>query len=210
MRSPGLNLHGSLRPPATGPEGCEVYDGKWRRQADSNWRSPGYEQDGSHPVTCISWQDAREYTRWLSRETQQTYRLLSASEWEYVARAGNSSVNVWGADNATACRSANVADHSAEEKYPGWQVFDCRDNYVHTAPVGTFTPNTFGLYDMAGNLFEWVADCWNSDYRGAPTDGTAWASGNCSRRVLRGGSWYSRPDYLRDDLRAIFRNQTGL
>lgn len=184
-------------------DGCEVYDGQWQRQTGSNWRSPGFQQDDSHPVTCVSWQDAQEYTRWLSRVTQKKYRLLSASEWEYAARAGFAGADGWISDNTEACRSANVADQSAEENYPGWQVFDCRDDYVHTAPVGAFAPNAYGLYDMAGNLFEWVTDCWNSDYGGAPTDGSAWTDGNCSRRVLRGGSWYSRPDYLR----VAFRNR---
>jgi len=95
-----------------------------------------------------------------------------------------------------------VADRSAGEQYAGWQVFDCKDSYVHTAPVGSFQPNMLGVYDMAGNVFEWVTDCWNENYQNAPSNGMAWAGGDCSRHVLRGGSWFSRPEFVR----ATFRN----
>ncbi len=96
-----------------------------------------------------------------------------------------------------ACEFANVADRTAMQRYPGWTTYECRDGFVNTAPVGSYRGNGFGLHDMLGNVWEWVADCWNDDYQGAPEDGTAWTSGNCKRRILRGGSWYSGSRYVR-------------
>ena len=96
-------------------------------------------------------------------------------------------------DTEAACKSANVADHSAAQRYPGWKVHPCNDGYVYSAPVGSFAPNGFGLYDMLGNVFEWVQDCWHPDYRGAPADGSAWLTGDCSQHDMRGGSWFTAP-----------------
>jgi formylglycine-generating enzyme required for sulfatase activity/tRNA A-37 threonylcarbamoyl transferase component Bud32 len=183
-------------------DGCDVYDGQWVQQATMNWQSPGFDQGQNHPATCVSWDDAQAYVQWLSSKTGHTYRLLSASEWEYAARDGGRTSGRFNDDANSICQKANVADRSAGEQYTGWQVFDCKDSFVHTAPVGSFRPNKLGVYDMAGNVFEWVADCWNENYQKAPTNGVAWAGGDCSRHVLRGGSWFSRPEYLR----ATFRN----
>ena len=183
--------------------GCEIYDGKWHQDARRSWQSPGYSQGPNHPVTCISWTDAQAYVEWLSRKTRKSYRLLSSSEWEYVARAGSQTAQIWKEQAASACMVGNVADQSADKRYPGWQVFDCNDNYANTAPVGSFEPNAMGIFDMAGNVFEWVGDCWNDSYQGSPTDGSAWMTGNCGLHVLRGGSWFSQPRYLR----AAFRNR---
>ena len=184
-------------------EGCMVYDGRWQFSENMSWRRPGFDQDDNHPVTCISWEDARVYTQWLSRKTSQTYRLLSASEWEYIARDGGRAEEVGRTPPEAACTAGNVADLDAAGQYPGWQVVNCSDNYVHTAPVGSYTANALGVFDLTGNVFEWVGDCWNDDYKAAPTDGSAWNGGDCRRRVLRGGSWFSRPQYLR----AAFRNR---
>jgi formylglycine-generating enzyme required for sulfatase activity len=96
-----------------------------------------------------------------------------------------------------------VADRSTETIYPGWDIFACQDNYVHTAPVGSFQANAFGIHDMLGNVFEWVTDCWNESYAGAPSDGAAWVDGDCGYRVLRGGSWFTPPGYVR----TAFRNR---
>jgi formylglycine-generating enzyme required for sulfatase activity len=183
-------------------QGCDVYDGRWSLQGQMNWQSPGFDQEENHPVTCVSWDDAQAYIRWLSGKTGSNYRLLSSSEWEYAAREGGRTNGLFGGKGSAICSEANVADRTAAERYGGWQVFDCKDNFVHTAPAGAFEPNQLGVYDMAGNVFEWVADCWNENYQNAPTNGVAWADGDCSRRVLRGGSWFSRPEFLR----ATFRN----
>lgn len=183
-------------------DGCEIYDGQWRMDQRRSWQSPGFPQGDDHPATCVSWQDAHDFTRWLSAKTGETYRLPSASEWEYAARAGGQSAMVWGDRIDDGCQSANLADQSAGRRYPGWQVFACRDDFVHTAPVASLAPNAFGLHDMAGNVFEWVRDCWRSTYADAPADGSAWTSPGCSEAELRGGSWFSRPGFVR----TAFRN----
>ena len=162
--------------------------GNWVTQTGRGWRSPGFAQSGSDPVVCVSWKDAKAYAAWLSGETGETYRLPSESEWEYAARAGSTAKYSWGneiGDNRANCDGCGS-----------------RWDKRRTAPAGSFAPNDFGLYDMHGNAWEWVEDCWNASYRGAPSDGGAWRSGDCATRVLRGGSWYSEPR----DLRAAYRN----
>ena len=147
---------------------------------------------GGRPVMNVSWEDAQAYVQWLSRETGQRYRLLTEAEWEYVARAGTTTDRYWGQGEAGQCRYANGDDDDAP----------CPDGYEFTAPVGSYQPNAFGLYDVLGNVTEWTEDCWNLDYSGAPVDGSAWRSGDCSRRVLRGGSWNYGPWVLRSALRS--------
>ena len=172
--------------------GCGGY-----RPEDEGWGR------GSRPVINVSWEDAQEYVRWLSRETGQRYRLLSEAEWEYVARAGTQMARYWGESESGQCRYGNGYDRTghAELEYGYSEPVTCSDGYVHTAPGGLFEPNAFGLYDVLGNVWEWTEDCWNESYSGAPPDGSAWRSGDCSRRVLRGGSWFSAPR----DLRSAFR-----
>lgn len=183
--------------------GCTIYEGDWLNKKESGWNNPGFEQTGRHPATCIAWSDAQAYIKWLSGKTNQAYRLLTSSEWEYIARSGIQASRFWGDETDKACVYGNVADSSAEDKYNGWKVHNCTDNFVHTAPAGSFEPNRFSVYDVLGNVFEWVEDCWNENYQGAPADGTAWTSGDCDQRVLRGGSWFSRPGFVR----LAFRNR---
>jgi formylglycine-generating enzyme required for sulfatase activity len=153
---------------------------------------------GRRPAIDVSWNDiTQQYLPWLSRKTGKTYRLLSEAEWEYVARAGTTTRYHFGDSERDLCTYGNVADLSAKEKNPGWTLANCRDGHVNTAPVGSFQPNAFGLYDVHGNVWEWVQDCWNGNYSGAPSDGSARTTVDCGRRVLRGGSWYSNPLYLR-------------
>jgi formylglycine-generating enzyme required for sulfatase activity len=191
---------------ATGRDmrGCDTYDDRWRIRPDANWENPGFVQTGSHPVTCVSWEDAKAYAGWLSRTTGHAYRLPSAAEWEYAARAGGEAVRPWNPDGAGACASANVADQRAARRYPGWTVFPCDDGYVYTAPVGSFKANSFGLNDMLGNVFQWTDDCWHADYTGVPTDGSARTYGDCSERELRGGSWFTTPEFVRASYRNHF------
>ena len=133
---------------------------------------------GRRPVLDVNWEDAQEYVAWISEETGEEYRLLSEAEWEYVARAGTRTARYWGESEAEQCRYANGSEVS------------CSDGYgAETAPAGSFEPNAFGLYDVLGNVGEWTEDCWNASYAGAPTDGRPRTSGDCSHRVLRGGSW---------------------
>ena len=146
---------------------------------------------GRRPVINVSWNDAQAYVSWLSAQTGQRYRLLSEAEWEYVARAGTETARYWGERASGQCRYANGDEDHVE----------CSDGYEYTAPVGSFAPNAFGLYDVLGNVEEWTGDCWNDSYAGAPTTGSAWQSGDCSRRVLRGGSWNDSPWNLRSAYR---------
>ena len=177
--------------------GCEVYDASWHQRADRSWNDVGYSQTSSNPVACVSWRDANDYAQWLSQKTGRRYRLPSASEWEYAARAGSAAQSPWAASPATACSYANVADRTAESEYPGWKVQPCGDGYVHSAPVGSFAANAYGLHDMLGNVSEWVQDCWHDNYTNAPTNGAAWMDGDCARRETRGGSWFTDPTYVR-------------
>jgi formylglycine-generating enzyme required for sulfatase activity len=185
-------------------QGCDTYDGAWKRHPKNSWKNPGFSQTGAHPVTCTSWNDAVAYAQWLSTTTGHSYRLPSASEWEYAARAAGLAVLPWSADGSGACENANVADESAAHKFPGWSVFGCKDGYVYTAPVGSFKSNAFGLNDMLGNVFQWTKDCWSENYVGAPIDGSARTDGNCAEHELRGGSWFSTPAFVRANYRNHF------
>ncbi len=138
------------------------------------------------PVERISWDDAQEFIKRLNTKTGQNYRLPSEAEWEYAARAGNQTNYSFGDDPSKLSRFAWFAGNS--------------DNTTH--PAGEKTANQFGLHDMHGNVWEWTQDCWNGNYAGAPADGSAWTTGDCSRRVLRGGSWINIPQ----DLRAAYRS----
>ena len=136
---------------------------------------------GLQPVINITWDDARHYVAWLARMTGKPYRLLTEAEWEYAARAGTTTAYSFGNDPAL------LAQH-------GWYNANSGSG---PHPVGEKTPNAWGLYDMQGDVWEWVEDCYHGNYEGAPVDGSPWTSGPCSYRVLRGGSWYSAPELLR-------------
>lgn len=146
-------------------EDYDRFTGATGRADDYGWGR------GRRPAINVSWPEAQAYVEWLSRETGATYRLLSETEWEYAARAGSSARLDWG-DNKANCGSCG-------SQWDGEQ----------SAPAGSFPANSWGLHDMLGNVDEWVQDCWNGDYIGAPSDGTAWIEGNCERRVVRGGNW---------------------
>ena len=157
----------------------------------TNWHSPGFPQTGRDPVVCVGWDDAQAYMSWLSARTGHVYRLPTEAEWEYAARAGTTTAR-YGSDNPLEiCRYTNVGDLDYGERHPGDSGVNraCRDGYAFTSPVGRFPPNRYGLYDMLGDVLNWTEDCWNINYSGAPADGTAWLTGDCSRRVARGGSW---------------------
>lgn len=175
-------------------------EGKWEERSNRTFRNPGFSQTGSHPAVCLSWNDASAYVEWLSKKTGKRYRLLTEAEWEYAARAGTSTRYFFGDSESDMCRYGNGADQTAKSAITGttdWNFLPCSDDHAYTAPVGSFLPNAFGLYDMHGNVWQWVEDCWHDNYDGAPSDGSAWISGDCSRRVLRGGSWSNGPRLLR-------------
>ena len=158
-----------------------------KRAEDEGWGR------GRRPVINVSWKDAVAYTAWLSENTDKHYRLPSEAEWEYAARAGTAMKYSWGNEIGRNRANCEGCGSPREES---------------TAPVGAFPANAWGLHDMHGNVSEWVQDCFNDSYQGAPVDGSAWESGDCSERVLRGGSWYFGPL----NLRAANRNRgtTGI
>lgn len=149
---------------------------------------------GRRPVIHISWDQAAGYTKWLSKKTGRKYRLLTDAEWEYAARAGEESrYRFWGIAPERVCAFANVYDRTARKQDDtGSEYLPCDDRYAESAPVGSFKPNAFGLYDMLGNVSEWTEDCLPTglQWRGAPLDGTANLKGDCSQRAYRGGSWF--------------------
>jgi len=145
------------------------------------------------PVINVSSNDAQDYVAWLSAKTGHRYRLPSEAEWEYAARAGTTTPYYTGYSITT-----------DQANYDGVDYPNAGSPGVYrqmTTPVGTFAPNGFGLTDMAGNVWQWTADCWNADYRGAPTDGSAWTRGDCNRRVVRSGAFNNTPAFARSAFR---------
>ena len=191
---------------------CEYWNGNEGRfmndDASKSWRNPGFAQNDGHPVVCVSWNDAKAYAAWLSNSTGRTYRLLSEAEWEYAARAGSGAARPWGNDPDSACAHANVADRSFVRIVSrgfgmkwGSGYHECDDGAGYTANVGSYRPNAFGLYDMIGNAWERVEDCYNVSYAGPPSDGSAWLGGICARRSVRGASWNNSPPHARSAYR---------
>jgi formylglycine-generating enzyme required for sulfatase activity len=158
------------------------------------------------PVINVSYEDAVAYAEWLSEQTGKRFRLPREAEWEYAARAGTPYRRFWGDDPSQACKYANVFDKRNQKKLSArygisWEPHDCEDPYPEFAPVGSFDPNSWGLYDMLGNVWEWVQDCYHNSYKGVPADGSAWEKEGCALRVFRGGSWYNRPEHVRTAFR---------
>ncbi len=193
---------------ATGADptpGCRVWlDGQWVQEPERSWRDPGFALPPAddEPVVCVNWDDAHAYADWLARESGRRYRLPSEAEWEYVARGGTSFPRFWGERDSQegvalslACDHANVYDSSAVDAYHlPWPNARCSDRAVALAPVAQYQPNAFGVYDIIGNVREWVMDCYTASHAGRPDDGRAWTwQGGCERKVVRGGSWASRP-----------------
>ena len=158
-------------------EACLAAGDCKHRPNDQGWGK------GNRPVINMSWDDiSKEYLPWLNSKTSKTYRLLSEAEWECAARAGSRQKYTWGDDVGRGLANCDGCGSQWDNK--------------QTAPVGSFELNAFGLHDMHGNVWEWVADCWHENYQGAPADGSAWTTNDCSRRVTRGGSWMSFPRFL--------------
>jgi formylglycine-generating enzyme required for sulfatase activity len=174
------------------PRGCGGFVNiRWTPRPDLNWDAPGFSQTDRDPVVCVSGVEIEAYLEWVRRETGKPYRLASDAEWEYAARGGTVTAYYWGDNPAEVCAYENVADQTTKEKSGNPRMFAmlCRDGFAETAPVGSFKPNPFGLYDMLGNVFVFTADCWNDSYVGAPSDGSVWNSGDCGRRVMRKASF---------------------
>jgi formylglycine-generating enzyme required for sulfatase activity len=160
----------------------------WRSTGHGQAYAPTDTESPQWPATCLSWKDAQAYITWLNGKSKKAYRLPSEAEWEYAARAGTDTARWWGP--LIGANNANCAGCGS-----AWDAHDI-------APVGSFQPNPFGLYDMLGNVWQWTEDCWNESYVGAPADGSAWKSGDCKKRVLRGGSWSNLPVFIRSAARS--------
>jgi formylglycine-generating enzyme required for sulfatase activity len=180
-------------------------------RANRNWRRPPafpYRQADDEPVVCVSWNDAQAYVQWLRDRTGRRYHLPTEAQWEYAARAGTSTARHWGDNPNDACAYANVADTGIlKDPRREWNPprHECHDRYFFTAPVASYAPNRFGLHDMLGNVWEWTFDCYIDSYRGAPSDARAREEAGCSRRVVRGGGWNTKPARVR----SANRNRNG-
>ncbi len=187
--------------------GCFARIAGRRLTPEFSWSDPGFAQTDRHPVACVSYEDAVAYAAWLSERTGGLYRLPSEPEWEYAARAGAEGRFAHGESDAELCRYANVADATAAQAFAGWVAAPCEDGATTTAPVASYQPNRFGLHDMHGNLWEWVADCQSDSLRhflppeqagGARPDGLCQAG---APRIIRGGSWSDPPARARSAAR---------
>lgn len=175
---------------------CAIWNGDtWLHTEGSDWRDPGYGRPpaDNEPVACVTWADVKAYTVWLSEKTGQAYRLPTEAEWEYAARAGaHIGEYTWGDDPNGGCDVANYYDQSGTDPKRPHDPVACDDGYAIVAPVGSLQPNAFGLYDVIGNVWEWVEDCYFMPVPLAPTDGSAvQATGACENRAVKGGSWSS-------------------
>ena len=181
------------------PGACDLVLGLgWKSPGHGLAYPPGQTDSPREPAVCLSWNDAQAYIAWLngkvrgadaSRKSRDgPYRLPSEAEWEYAARGGTVTARWWG----DAIGTANANCNGCGSKWDGRLL----------APVGSFGPNPFGLYDVLGNVWQWVLDCWNETYVGSPEDGSPWTRGDCTRRVLRGGSWSNLPVFIRSAARS--------
>ena len=168
--------------------------GSFTLSKEFGWNNPGFDQDERAPVGCVSFFDAQAYAAWLSEMTGENYRLPFEAEWEYATRAGSTGPYFWGDDPDQSCVYANVRTVGAftisQRQVDSDKLgFACDDGYPHSAPVGSYRPNGFGLFDTQGNNWEWVTDCNHKNYDGAPGDGSAWQEDDCQFGIMRGGSY---------------------
>jgi len=180
------------------PAGCGIHDAakdSWSPQPGYNWHNPGFAQGDDHPVVCVSFDDAAAYAAWLSHKTGKRYTLPSEVQWEYAARGGTRTAWYWGDAMETGCDKANilssgmVAAFGSPNSMAGRVV--CNAAHTFTTPVASYAPNPFGLYDMIGNAFEWVADCYADSHVATPTDGSANVQSGCTRHFLKGGAFHT-------------------
>jgi formylglycine-generating enzyme required for sulfatase activity len=168
-----------------------VTSDQWNTCVDDHGCS-GIRASGANPVSALSWDDANAYLKWLSKKTGRTYRLPTEAEYEYAARAGDPAAFPWGPEVGKNNADCNGCGSSSDNRF--------------AAMVASFAANGFGLYDMVGDIFEWVQDCYHDSYKDAPADGAAWMSGDCSTHVLRGGDWHTDPRYVRSAARVKYGN----
>ncbi|MCK6394561.1 bifunctional serine/threonine-protein kinase/formylglycine-generating enzyme family protein [Zoogloea sp.] len=188
--------------PGSGCYGLDESDLTFKMQSKLNWKTPGYPVGDDQPATCVNFHDASDYAVWLSGITGKRYRLPTEAEWEYGARAGNTTPFPWGPGADQACTHANVADSSPAPgtKHERKTVFACKDGSFYPTPRGSFAANALGLFDFIGNAGEWTADCW----RETPDAGKQ----DCDLRAVRGGSWFAGPSAANAEFRGGLNTST--
>jgi formylglycine-generating enzyme required for sulfatase activity len=188
--------------------GCQyLQNGGWIVGPKTSWKNTGFEVADEHPAGCIAIEDARAYVAWLKQKTGKPYRLPSETEWEYAARAVTQTPAFWSGEWSDACKYQNGGDESlvkaVDGKMPTKETTPCDDGYAYSSPVASFKPNAWGLYDMSGNVAEWMDDCFTSDVTKIPTDGSAYQQPKCAAGLQKGGSWAGNPSLLRSGRRGI-------
>jgi formylglycine-generating enzyme required for sulfatase activity len=166
--------------------GYVMSDGDTRPGRECKAGVPRYERTARHPAVCMNFPEVNAYVAWLSKKTGKHYRLVSESLREYAARAGSSGPFPFPFDEG---KEYSIAKHA--------NTYGAADGYNFTSPAGSFPANAFGVYDMHGNVYEWTADCYNDNYVGAPSDGSAWLTGECTARRIRGNDWGEAPVFSR-------------
>lgn len=176
---------------ATGyqPKACNPITGlQWKSPGNGLAYSPTQVEPPKWPAVCLDWDDANAYIAWLNKKVgKKVYRLPSEAEWEYAARGGTTTARWWGDD---------IGENNANCNGCGSQW-----DYRVLSDVDAFKSNPFGLYGMLGNAWQWTADCWHPSYVGAPADGSAWRTGDCTKHAIRGGSWDNVPIFIRSATR---------
>src|SRR5215467_759965 len=199
MTETGMSIGGSCRRLVNPERSPPTWSGP-----EASLENPGFETTGSHPAVCISWHEAQSYVAWLQRRTGKPYRLPTEAEWEYAARAGTTTRYSFGSEESALCDYAHFADLGSQF---GWRD-GCRSESAAygAAPVGSLKPNQWGLFDMHGNVWEWVEDCWTPNPLEIPVDGSAFTRpGNCEIAVMRGGSFSSSSLMVRSAIRSPMR-----
>ncbi len=185
------------------------YSGRLTERKDLNWEMnyEGRKAEDNDPVVHVSWNDAHSYVRWLSLETGKPYRLPSEAEFEYAVRGGKTTRYWWGDGRPTRTVENLTGEGDVSKGRRQWETYfeDYDDKYWGPAPVASFVPNPFGLYDIGGNVAEWIMDCWHETYLRGPVNGSAWVNPGCKLRVVRGAYWASSPDQARSAFRLSAR-----
>ena len=179
--------------------------GRLTRHDDVSWKMDyeGREAGDADPVVHVSWNDAQAYVNWLAEGTAKPYRLPSEAEFEYALRGGKNTMYWWGRGTPRHVVENITGEMDVSRSHRNWSTSfkDYSDEFWGPAPVGSFKPSPYNLFDIGGNVGEWVKDCWHDTYMRAPVDGSAWVNPGCKLRVIRGGYWASSPVQTRSAFR---------